>query len=152
MVHQGRTPESCFRECLRRWIFKSCYTHCGFASCETYWCVAEGSVPSNTGYLFGGLYSNVSKNPVTQDHSCPDRFYALRFGATMQVCVSDDYELGFQQSVPFGGFFSCNTGNPLGVKKAADSAKGSNGMFSLSLIYLTLVGMFSLLFSRHFLF
>ena len=64
----------------------------------------------------------------------------------MQVCLSDDYELGFQQSVPFGGFFSCNTGNPLGVKKAADSAKGSNGMFSLSLIYLTLVGMFSLLF------
>ena len=71
----------------------------------------------------------------------------------MQVCVSDDYELGFQQSVPFGGFFSCNTGNPLGVKKAADSAKGSNGMSPLfPLLHLTLVGMFSLLSSRNFLF
>ena len=46
----------------------------------------------------------------------------------MQVCVSDDYELGLPQSVPFGGFFSCNTGNPLAAKKAADGAKGSNGM------------------------
>ena len=66
----------------------------------------------------------------------------------MQICVSDDYELGFQQSVPFGGFFSCNTGNPLGVKKVADSTKGSNGMFSLSLIYLILVGILSLYFSQ----
>ena len=152
MLHQGRTPESCHRECHGWWIFKSCDTHCRFASCDTYWCVAKGFVPRNTGYLFGGLYSNVLKNPVTQDHSCPAKFYALRFGTTMQICVSDDYELGFQQSVPFGGFFSCNTGNPLGVKKVADSTKGSNGMFSLSLIYLILVGILSLLFSRHFLF
>ena len=83
-------------------------------------------MPTNTGYLFGGLYSKVLKNPVTQDHSCPLKFYALRFGATMQVCVSDDYELGFQSSVPFGGFFSCSAGNPLGVKKSSDSVKQGN--------------------------
>ena len=120
LVHQGRTPQSCHRDCYRWWLFfKCCNTNCGYASYSTYWCVAKGKAPLNTGYMFGGLYSKVLKNPVTQDHSCPLKFYALRFGATMQVCVSDDYELGFQQSVPFGGFFSCRAGNPLGVKKSA---------------------------------
>ena len=125
LVHQGRTPQSCHRDCHGWWVFKRCRENCGFATYSTYWCVAKGEVPSNTGYLFGGLYSTVLKNPVTQDHSCPLKFYPLLFGATMQVCVSDDYELGYQQSVPFGGFFSCNAGNPLGVKKSAVS--GSAG-------------------------
>ena len=31
------------------------------------------------------------------------------------MCVSDDYELGFQFALPFAGFFSCNSGNPLAV-------------------------------------
>ena len=120
LVHQDRTPHSCHRDCHRCWLFfKCCNMNCGYASYSTYWCVAKGKVPLNTGYMFGGLYSKVLKNPVTQDHSCPLKFYPLRFGATMQVCVSDDYELGFQQSVPFGGFFSCSAGNPLGVKKSA---------------------------------
>ena len=127
LVHQGRTPQSCHRDCHSCWLFFSCCnTNCGYASYSTYWCVAKGKVPANTGYLFGGLYSKVLKNPVTQDHSCPLKFYALRFGATMQVCVSDDYELGFQNSVPFGGFFSCCAGNPLGVKNSADSVKQGN--------------------------
>lgn len=125
LVHQGRTPQSCHRECHGWWVFKSCSTKCGYALYSTYWCVAEGQVPANTGYLFGGLYSKVLKNPVTQDHSCPLKFYPLRFGASMQVCVSDDYELGYQQSVPFGGFFSCNAGNPLGVKKSTVNVQGS---------------------------
>ena len=127
LVHQGRTPQSCHRDCHSCWLFFSCCnTNCGYATYSTYWCVAKGKVPANTGYLFGGLYSKVLKNPVTQDHSCPLKFYALRFGATMQVCVSDDYELGFQNSVPFGGFFSCCAGNPLGVKNSADSVKQGN--------------------------
>ena len=33
------------------------------------------------------------------------------------VCISDDYELGSQYSIPFAGFFSCATGNPLALKK-----------------------------------
>lgn len=124
MVHQGRTPQSCHRDCHGCWLFfKCCDTHCGFATYSTYWCVAKGQVPANTGFLFGGLYSEVLKNPVTQDHSCPLKFYSLRFGATMHVCVSDDYELGYQESVPFGGFFSCNAGNPLGVQKSAVDGK-----------------------------
>ncbi|KAL9954963.1 hypothetical protein ACROYT_G042554 [Oculina patagonica] len=79
---------------------------------STYWCAASGAVPSNKGYLFGGIYGNSLLNPVTQSHSCPAKFYPLTFGATMHVCVSDDYELGYKGSVPFGGFFSCQHGNP----------------------------------------
>ena len=125
MVHKGRTPQSCHRDCHGCWLFfKCCDTHCGFATYSTYWCVAEGEVPANTGYLFGGLYSEVLKNPVTQDHSCPLKFYPLRFGATMHVCVSDDYELGYEQSVPFGGFFSCKAGNPLAVQTSTVGGKG----------------------------
>ena len=117
LVHQGRTPQSCHRDCRGWWLFKSCENNCGYATYSTYWCVSKSQVPANTGYLFGGLYSKVLKNPVTQDHSCPLKFYPLRFGATMQVCVGDDYELGYQQSVPFGGFFSCKAGNPLARSK-----------------------------------
>lgn len=29
------------------------------------------------------------------------------------MCTSDDYEFAYKYSVPFGGFFSCNQGNPL---------------------------------------
>lgn len=132
LVHQGRTPQSCHRDCHGCWLFfKCCNTNCGYATYSTYWCVAKGAVPANTGYLFGGIYSKVLKNPVTQDHSCPLKFYPLRFGASMQVCVSDDYELGFQLSVPFGGFFSCSAGNPLGVKKSALSGPEGKAMFTL---------------------
>ena len=126
LVYQGRTSRrGCHIDCINcRRYFKCCYIHCGYTTYSTYWCVAKRQVPVNTGYLFGGLYSEVMKNPVTQDHSCPLKFYPLRFGATMHVCVSDDYELGYQQSVPFGGFFSCNLGNPLGVSKSAASGQG----------------------------
>jgi hypothetical protein len=33
----------------------------------------------------------------------------------MYVCISDDYELGAQYSIPFGGFMSCSAGNPLAM-------------------------------------
>jgi len=58
--------------------------------------------------------------------------------------VSDDYELGFQQSVPFGGFFSCSAGNPLGVKKSALS--GPQGKFHHHKIHLCGNPFFFLLF------
>ncbi|EDO37879.1 predicted protein, partial [Nematostella vectensis] len=131
LVHQGRTPQSCHKDCHRVWLFfKRCSVQCGFGSFSTYWCVAKSAVPANSGYLFGGLYSDVLKNPLTQDHSCPLKFYALKFGATMKVCVSDDYELGYQQSLPFGGFFSCNAGNPLAFKKPPTGDKGCPTGFS----------------------
>ena len=75
LVHQGRTPQSCHRDCHGCWFFfKCCNTNCGYATYSTYWCVAKGEVPANTGYRFGGLYSKVLKNPVTQDYSCPLKF------------------------------------------------------------------------------
>uniref|UniRef100_A0A4W3GBT3 Macrophage-expressed gene 1 protein n=1 Tax=Callorhinchus milii TaxID=7868 RepID=A0A4W3GBT3_CALMI len=78
-----------------------------------YWCAAPGTVPQASGLLFGGLYTTNSENPLTRSHSCPTAFYPLSLFDTMKVCVSNDYELGFHSSVPFGGFVSCENGNPL---------------------------------------
>ncbi|XP_060084843.1 macrophage-expressed gene 1 protein-like [Ylistrum balloti] len=83
------------------------------ASYAGYWCYSAGKVTANTGYLFGGLYTSTIGNPLTGSRSCPPYFYTLKLSSTLRVCVSDDYELGFRYSVPFGGFFSCKTGNPL---------------------------------------
>lgn len=116
LLHQGSTPHSCRRECHSCgvfWLSTCCQEICANAFYETYWCVAKGQVPHNTGYLFGGLYSHMITNPVTEARSCPLKFYPLRFGLTMHVCVSDDYEMSSEEAVPFGGFFSCNNGNPL---------------------------------------
>ncbi|MBN3323527.1 MPEG1 protein, partial [Atractosteus spatula] len=77
------------------------------------WQEALESVPQNSGVLFGGLYSKGAVNPVTQSHACPPYFYPLRLFEDLGVCVSSDYEMGGINAVPFGGFFSCKTGNPL---------------------------------------
>ncbi|KAK2571256.1 Macrophage-expressed gene 1 protein [Acropora cervicornis] len=75
LIHQGRTPQSCHRDCHGCWvIFRCCNTNCGYATYSTYWCLAKAEVPLNTGYMFGGIYSKVLKNPVTQDASCPLKF------------------------------------------------------------------------------
>ena len=42
----------------------------------------------------------------------------MPFGGHSHVCVSDEYELGFQFALPFAGFFSCNSGNPLAVPRS----------------------------------
>ncbi|XP_006638238.2 macrophage-expressed gene 1 protein-like [Lepisosteus oculatus] len=80
---------------------------------SSYWCAALESVPQDSGLLFGGLYSKGAVNPVTQTHACPPYFYPLRLFEDLGVCVSSDYEMGGINAVPFGGFFSCKTGNPL---------------------------------------
>lgn len=75
------------------------------------------------GYLFGGLYSDTVNNVITKAKKCPIKFYPQRFGPKdMYVCISDDYELGAQYSIPFGGFMSCTAGNPL----AMTPRKGEN--------------------------
>lgn len=88
LVHQGRTPQRCHLDCHEVWFFfpfKLCNQNCeSYATYSMYWYVAKGDVPSNTGYLFGGLYSRVSNNPFTQARSCPLKFYTLRFGETMR--------------------------------------------------------------------
>ncbi|NXK53218.1 MPEG1 protein, partial [Chauna torquata] len=81
---------------------------------SAYWCAASGPVPPDSGYLFGGLFSSHSANPVTGAQSCPSGYFLLKFFDDLRVCVSHDYEGGSQYAVPFGGFFSCQMGNPLG--------------------------------------
>nr|KAG5697488.1 hypothetical protein BaRGS_029379 [Batillaria attramentaria] len=122
-LHQGtarnsRTEHQCHSFLSWKW-------HChdvvyqSTASYSIYWCVADQPVPQDSGYLFGGLYTTQVANPVTQRQSCPPSYLALAVGSGLRVCVSDDFVAGADSSVPFGGFFSCTSGNPLaaGVNK-----------------------------------
>ncbi|XP_069484967.1 macrophage-expressed gene 1 protein-like [Ambystoma mexicanum] len=90
-----------------------------------YWCAPQGVVPQNSGYLFGGLFNSRSINPLTTTQSCPVSYYALKLLDDLKVCVSGDYEMGYRYSVPFGGFFSCEAGNPLVLANTSASAKSS---------------------------
>uniref|UniRef100_A0A8C3VYX0 Macrophage-expressed gene 1 protein n=1 Tax=Catagonus wagneri TaxID=51154 RepID=A0A8C3VYX0_9CETA len=83
------------------------------AEFRAFWCVASGQVSENSGLLFGGLFSAKSINPLTNAQSCPAGYFPLKLFENLKVCASQDYELGFRFSVPFGGFFSCAVGNPL---------------------------------------
>ncbi|XP_029430234.1 macrophage-expressed gene 1 protein-like [Rhinatrema bivittatum] len=110
----------CHKSCHRCWLVaKCCHTECGInyysskVHFNAYWCAALAPVPQNSGFLFGGLYSVGEVNPLTGTNACPSYFYPLSLFENLKVCVSDDYEMGFQFSVPFGGFFSCESGNPL---------------------------------------
>ncbi|XP_031573634.1 macrophage-expressed gene 1 protein-like isoform X2 [Actinia tenebrosa] len=126
LIHQGLTPTTCHWKCKSWWILiLSCHNKCGYARYNTYWCVATGAVTDHSGYLFGGLYTKIAMNPVTGTASCPPKFYPQRFGPEgMYVCISDDYELAAQYSLPFAGFFSCSAGNPLAFRKTAALASG----------------------------
>uniref|UniRef100_A0A0B7B0Q7 receptor protein-tyrosine kinase n=1 Tax=Arion vulgaris TaxID=1028688 RepID=A0A0B7B0Q7_9EUPU len=116
------------KTCERCYLFFHCCHHSQYYSeavYSTYWCAATGPVEKDSGYLFGGLYTSTSDNLVTGTKSCPPNFYPRRMFTDLDVCIGDDYELGGSYSVPFGGFFSCKSGNPL----AAEGVKpvGSNG-------------------------
>lgn len=87
---------------------------------QAYWCVALGPVPQSEGYLFGGVYTSTSPNPVTGASRCPTYFTPLSMAQDINVCVSVDVEMGYKYSLPFAGFDSCEIGNPL-------AATGANG-------------------------
>ncbi|XP_055995124.1 macrophage-expressed gene 1 protein [Sorex fumeus] len=124
---EGLNQLECYRKCTLR-IF--CKTVCedvfqvAKATFKAFWCVATGSVPENSGLLFGGLYSEKSINPLTNAQSCPAGYFPLALFESLKVCVSQDYELGSKFSVPFGGFFSCVIGNPL-VTQATSKDSGA---------------------------
>ncbi|KAM6274305.1 macrophage-expressed gene 1 protein [Porphyrio hochstetteri] len=80
---------------------------------RAYWCVMNGPLAPGSGYLFGGLFSAHSANHITGAQSCPSGYFPLKLFDELRVCVSQDYEGGSQYMVPFGGFFSCQAGNPL---------------------------------------
>ncbi|ERE78699.1 macrophage-expressed gene 1 protein [Cricetulus griseus] len=83
------------------------------AEFRAYWCVASSQVSKTSGLLFGGVFTDKSINPVTNEQSCPTGYISLNLLENLKVCVSMDHELGHKFSVPFGGFFSCAMGNPL---------------------------------------
>ena len=116
-------------ECHRLWwtldIVKKCTTVFNpvysKAYYETYWCAAMEDVPDHSGYLFGGLYTSSMINPITNTKGCPAFFILLHMGEDIRVCVSDDYERAYAKSIPFAGFQSCHSGNPLAAKQGSDS-------------------------------
>lgn len=118
-------------ECRRRCsLLVFCKTVCedvfrvAKAEFRAFWCAASGQVPEDSGLLFGGVFSAKSINPLTNAQSCPAGYFPLRLFESLKVCVSQDYELGYRFSVPFGGFFSCAVGNPL-VDAAASRDLGA---------------------------
>ena len=88
------------------------------ANYEAFWCASLGNVPPNSGYLFGGCYTSDQSNPFTGTMSCPQYFLPIHFGEDIRICVSSDYELGYARAIPFAGFQSCHTGNPLAAPRA----------------------------------
>ncbi|XP_016055860.1 PREDICTED: macrophage-expressed gene 1 protein [Miniopterus natalensis] len=116
-VHEeGYSGLECVRKCT---LLIFCKTVCedvfrvAKAEFKAFWCVATDKVPESSGLLFGGLFSSKSINPLTNAQSCPAGYFPLRLFESLKVCASQDYELGYRFSVPFGGFFSCAVGNPL---------------------------------------
>ena len=118
--HQTHCRKVC-RPCGFLFLKDCCHTSCqnifhySMVHFQAFWCAAVAPVEANSGMLFGGVFSAIEPNPVTGSQSCPHRFYSMPFGGHSHVCVSDDYELGFQFALPFAGFFSCTSGNPLAV-------------------------------------
>ncbi|XP_034868813.1 macrophage-expressed gene 1 protein [Mirounga leonina] len=116
-IHEeGYNHLECRRRCT---LLIFCKTVCedvfrvAKAEFRAFWCVASGQIPENSGLLFGGLFTGKSINPLTNAQSCPAGYFPLRLFENLKVCASQDYELGYRFSVPFGGFFSCAVGNPL---------------------------------------
>ncbi|XP_054828236.1 macrophage-expressed gene 1 protein-like [Eublepharis macularius] len=116
----SKPQTECHEECDSCWLFFSCCKSvCGtryYASTvqfNAYWCAATGTVPQGSGVLFGGLYSTGQENPISRTYACPSYFFPLVLFDNLKVCVSSDYEMGSRFAVPFGGFFSCQAGNPL---------------------------------------
>ena len=105
--HCGIFHISCHENCNKRTVIKH-------ATYNAYWCVfpPKTQAPSDSGYVFGGVYTSKEQNPLTGARSCPMFFYPLHFGKDISVCVSNDIEAE-SLGIPFGGFESCQTGNPL---------------------------------------
>lgn len=109
---QSEKRESCY-SCVLFFTCCNTYHYYSEAVYDTYWCAATGPVEQDSGYLFGGLYTSTSENLVTGTKGCPPTYYPRQMFTDLHICISDDYELSGPYSVPFGGFYSCKSGNPL---------------------------------------
>lgn len=121
VLEQGYSQYECHDEKRSCWIFATCSKRvCGHAyrvrraRINTFWCYSANVTVDFSGYLFGGLYSLIQRNPLTKSKDCPQNFVAIKLlSSGLMVCLSKEYDGGTQYSVPFGGFFSCRSGNPL---------------------------------------
>ena len=133
LIQTGTRSSSITRhECHKCYLLFHCCddnTYTASATFSAYWCSAIGTVPQNHGFLFGGLYGPMLNNPFTMAKTCPTQFYELKILDNLVFCVSDDYELGYQYSVPFAGFYSCKSGNPLAMKKQITGEKSGSHTF-----------------------
>ncbi|XP_073723456.1 macrophage-expressed gene 1 protein-like [Misgurnus anguillicaudatus] len=121
------------------WLSTCCNQICGDtyfvrrAIIYTYWCSTTQNSPNYSGYLFGGLYGPSLQNPITKASSCPANFFAQKLLSNgMMVCLSKDYTTGTKFSVPFGGFFSCQSGNPLAQNQSLCPPQFSQQLATIS--------------------
>ncbi|XP_030620968.1 macrophage-expressed gene 1 protein-like [Chanos chanos] len=116
---EGYTQYECSRSCHSCWIFFDCcdevcgdFYHVRRAVINTYWCSTNQKTAKFSGYLFGGLYGPTLQNPFTKTRSCPLNFFPRKFLSDgLMICLSNEYETAVGQA--FGGFFSCEAGNPM---------------------------------------
>ncbi|KAI4884958.1 hypothetical protein NFI96_030515 [Prochilodus magdalenae] len=130
--------KSC-RSCGILWLFTCCDNVCGnvysvqSARIDTYWCTTNGEAPQSAGYLFGGLYGPSLQNPITKSRSCPSNFFTQKFlSSGMMICLSNDYETATRFSVPFGGFFSCQSNNTLAESQSRCPPQFSQHLAAIS--------------------
>ncbi|XP_077377604.1 macrophage expressed 1, tandem duplicate 1 [Festucalex cinctus] len=154
---QPYTKYECHDERYRCGIFH--WSHCQRKVCQdnsyvrsarinTYWCSVSGNAPENSGYLFGGMYSPSLLNPITNSKTCPGNFLSLKFLSDGQViCLSQDYETDSRYAVPFAGFFSCQSNNPLAGQHRRCPPKFSQHLAAVSdgceILYCVQSGLFT---------
>ncbi|KAJ8285314.1 hypothetical protein GJAV_G00025440 [Gymnothorax javanicus] len=109
----------CHPHCKKHCFHKCCKSVCGNvyhvrrARVDTFWCSSTNAVPQSSGFLFGGFYGPTLQNPLTKCQTCPPNFLPLRFLSDgVKICLSQDKEEAIRFAVPFGGLFSCKSGNP----------------------------------------
>ncbi|KAL3316002.1 macrophage expressed 1 [Cichlidogyrus casuarinus] len=119
----------------RGWLWNSYHEVCAYT--EAFWCSpsdVHGKI--SDAYFFGGIFSDTFVNPVTGDKSCPDNFESLRLGKGLNLCASVDWKSGIAKSVPFGGLYACQSGNPMTplIENYEDSTTRSGNVDSLNQI------------------
>ncbi|BHF68963.1 MAC/Perforin domain [Sparganum proliferum] len=108
---------ACRNKCSQNsfWV-PDCTQECAVTT--AFWCAIDPQLQnstegSNTGFLFGGIYTDTTTNPMTHAMSCPLYYDAYPLGRRLRVCLSSDREMGRRYSLPFGGFYACQSDNPL---------------------------------------
>ncbi|KTF73886.1 hypothetical protein cypCar_00048051 [Cyprinus carpio] len=156
-VERGYTRYECQKNCRScgfLWMSTCCDQTCNDvyyvcrAKVDTYWCSTSQKTPLNSGYLFGGLHGPSLQNPFTKSYSCPPNFFVQKFlSSGMVVCLSNDYVTATKSSVTFGGFFSCQSGNPLSNGQSRCPPQFSQNLAAISdgceILYCVQSGVFS---------